>query len=232
MCDAEFKYEPFWNSVKRESGSQLDNCEIFDDTFGKTVASGFSLTLGQAAGPFFANFPIDSKVTNEATLTCDDQFDITHTATATAMYDVYDPSVLITKDVKAKVELGEAPQYNIRITNTSPDGKSVLTDCEIKDDGLVPPLLVEGITLQPGASFPPAGEDALMPFGPVLDTTEPFTNTVTVACHDQQDENVEHSAIDTVTPVEFSVFIDKECDEKAVIEDLDNPPQIECTIDV
>ena len=32
--------------------------------------------------------------------------------------------------------------------------------------------------------------------------------------------------------IEFDVFIEKECDEKVVIEDLQNPPQIDCTIDV
>ena len=75
MCIAQFSYEAFWNDVKREFGSQLDNCFIEDDTFGETIAGPFSLTLGGSAGPFFADFPIDSKVTNLATLTCTDQFD-------------------------------------------------------------------------------------------------------------------------------------------------------------
>lgn len=122
---------------------------------------------------------------------------------------VMSPDISIEKTSSGPIEVGEAPEYEIRITNTSQDGFSVLTGCTIIDNNLVPPLIIEGVILGPGESFPPQGEDPLRVTGPVLTTTEPFTNTAHVECFPQDDLSVTDSASIIITPsVPFNPAVD------------------------
>jgi len=137
-----------------------------------------------------------------------------------SMINVIEPALfdssMLEIDGSLKIAIGETLQYYIRITNNNPDGMSVLQDCTIVGNGLVPPLNIDGISLGFGETFPSEDEPALMLFGPVLDTPGLFIDTVIVTCLDQNGLAV--FDVNTITTVGFDASLDitKECSELEV----------------
>ncbi len=202
--------------------SNLDNCVLDDTVAGPNIPVPGVIAPGENTQVMYMA-EINGDTPNTATVTCEDQEDIAIMDSDDHTVLTYTAGITVLKTAPAKVADEDQVIWNVKITN---DGSSSIDNCEIDDPAFG---FFDDITC--AAPIAPGGMCSVEIPGFVC--VESSANTVFVTCEDQEDQDVEGQ--DTADPpfcADFSVDIDKVCDEKVVVVPGNDADPIDCRITV